>query len=359
MLHITLGADDLVAVAYERYHHPEPIVQRKMTVLWLKTARLAPSRDRPPGRRFPGFHVTRYLKEFSSRRLGCYPPLPLERTCRGQTRTTTGSAWKSTSVSIRHTLPSTSPADHRTTDRPAPRPDSGLRRFLLRLGLCRARLLPYRYRPRARFPNTSEEQRQLSGRRTRTAKLREARAGLRDVYFVDASHFVFGSFLGIRVVLCAVVASGRPRAASVTTVLGALHAVSHQLIRVVNHGYINATSVCDLLRAVAAASVGRPITLVLDNARYQKCALVQELARSLKIHLLFLPSYSPNLNLIERVWKFVKKECLQSVQHASYEAFTAAIDNCLAKLSTTHKKDMKTLLAHKFQMFDSVSMVAA
>ncbi len=54
-----------------------------------------------------------------------------------------------------------------------------------------------------------------------------------------------------------------------------------------------------------------------------------------------------------------QKECLQSVQHASYEAFTAAIDNCLAKLSTTHKKDMKTLLAHKFQMFDSVSMVAA
>ena len=43
-------------------------------------------------------------------------------------------------------------------------------------------------------------------------------------------------------------------------------------------------------------------------------------------------------NLIERVWKFVKKECLQSVQHASYEAFTAAIDNCLAKLSTTHKE---------------------
>ncbi len=175
---------------------------------------------------------------------------------------------------------------------------------------------------------------------------------------MDASHFVFGSFLGYVwcfVRLCIRAASGRKR----YNVLGALHAVSHQLIRVVNHGYINATSVCDLLRAVAAASVGRPITLVLDNARYQKCALVQELARSLKIHLLFLPSYSPNLNLIERVWKFVKKECLQSVQHASYEAFTAAIDNCLAKLSTTHKKDMKTLLAHKFQMFDSVSMVAA
>ena len=144
---------------------------------------------------------------------------------------------------------------------------------------------------------------------------------------MDASHFVFGSFLGyvwcFLVRLC--IRAARPQA--LQRVLGALHAVSHQLIPVVNHSYINATSVCDLLRAVAAASVGRPITLVLDNARYQKCALVQDLARSLKIHLLYLPSYSPNLNLIERVWKFVKKQCLASVQHASYEAFTVAIDN--------------------------------
>jgi transposase len=48
--------------------------------------------------------------------------------------------------------------------------------------------------------------------------------------------------------------------------------------------------------------------LVLGNARYQKCALVQTLAAALGIELLYLPSYSPNLNLIERLWKFVKKE---------------------------------------------------
>ena len=52
----------------------------------------------------------------------------------------------------------------------------------------------------------------------------------------------------------------------------------------------------------------RPITVVLDNARYQRCALVQSLARSLRIELLFLPSYSPNLNLIERVWRYLKQK---------------------------------------------------
>jgi transposase len=97
----------------------------------------------------------------------------------------------------------------------------------------------------------------------------------------------------------------------------------------------------------------------LDNARYQKCALVQGLAKSLGVHLLYLPSYSPNLNLIERVWKFVKKQCLASVHYPTYEAFTTALDTCLAGLATTYRQDMKSLLTHKFQMFDSVSFVAA
>ena len=115
-----------------------------------------------------------------------------------------------------------------------------------------------------------------------------------------------------------------------------------------------------MLRAVAAAGAGRPITLVLDNARYQKCALVQELARSLGIELLYLPGYSPNLNLIERVWKFVKKQCLQSIEHGTYEAFTEAIDRCLAELATTHKQAMDSLLTHNFQTFDdAVSFMAA
>jgi len=72
--------------------------------------------------------------------------------------------------------------------------------------------------------------------------------------------------------------------------------------------------VCELLRQLAARHLGLPITLVLDNARYQKCQLVEALAASLQIELLYLPAYSPNLNLIERLWKFVKKTCLYWVR---------------------------------------------
>jgi transposase len=188
--------------------------------------------------------------------------------------------------------------------------------------------------------------------------LEQARQGRRQVYFVDAAHFVFAPFLGC--LWCAArlfvrAASGRKR----YNVLGALDAVTHRLIRVTNHGYINAESVCALLRGVAEASVGLPITLVLDNARYQKCALVQTLAASLGIELLYLPSYSPNLNLIERLWRFVRKESLNSTYYEAFEQFTTAIDQCLDGLPTVHKSEMETLLTHKFQMFGDVPLLAA
>jgi transposase len=189
-------------------------------------------------------------------------------------------------------------------------------------------------------------------------RLERARAGARQVYFVDAAHFVFAPFLGF--LWCAArlfvrAPSGRKR----YNVLGALDAVTHRLIRVTNHDYINAESVCALLRAVAEASVGLPITLVLDNARYQECAVVQALAESLKIELLYLPGYSPNLNLIERLWRFLRKESLDSTYYEDYARFTAAIDRCLDDLPTVHKGAMETLLTHKFQTFEDVPLLAA
>ena len=140
-------------------------------------------------------------------------------------------------------------------------------------------------------------------------RLEQAKRGQRTVLFVDAAHFVFGPFLGYLWCLVRLFVPG-PSGRKRYNVLAALDAVRHRVIRVSNHAYINAESVCALLREVAAAGLRGPITLVLDNARYQKCALVQALAASLRIELLYLPSYWPNLNLMERLWKFVKKECL-------------------------------------------------
>src|SRR3954469_7434405 len=102
--------------------------------------------------------------------------------------------------------------------------------------------------------------------------------------------------------------SGRKR----FNVLGAVDALTKEIIMVVNETTVNAETVCQLLSKLAAHVSEGAITVVLDNARYQKCALVQSYAAALGIELLYLPSFSPHLNLIERLWRFVRKECLYS-----------------------------------------------
>lgn len=186
----------------------------------------------------------------------------------------------------------------------------------------------------------------------------QAQAGQRAVYFVDAAHFVLASFLGWlwcsrRLFVRA--ASGRQR----YNVLGAFNAISQELVRVTNDSYVNAETVCELLRKVSALPLGVPITLVMDNARYQRCRLVQELAVTLKIELLFLPSYSPNLNLIERLWKFTKKEVLNSRHQNSFADFRREIDQCLDELSTTYRTKIASLMTLRFQSFANVSMLGA
>lgn len=178
------------------------------------------------------------------------------------------------------------------------------------------------------------------------------------MFFVDAAHFVLGTYLCClwsftRIFVRA--ASGRQR----FNVLGAWNAVTRELIAVTNTTVVNTETMCELLRKVAAAGLVGPITLVLDNARYQRNAVVQDLAKDMGIMLMFLPSYSPNLNLIERLWKFIKRRSLYGRYHPTFASFRAAIEETLDGLSTTHADRLETLMTLNFQQFKDVSLMAA
>jgi transposase len=116
---------------------------------------------------------------------------------------------------------------------------------------------------------------------------------------------------------------------------------------------INSLSVCELLEKIAAMALEGTVTLIMDNARYQRCVLVQEKAAELGIEILFLPSYSPKLNLIERLWKFTRKQCLYGKYYGDYAAFSSAIESFLQTVSHDHADELKTLLALTFQTFET------
>jgi transposase len=354
MREITFSEADVQAFAHERYHHPDPRVQRHMEILWLK---------------HHGFNHERIAtlagcsRSTVQRCLAAFAEGGLQRL-----RQVVVKESHSELDDQRRCLEELFTQDPPRSVKEARQrieEHTGIRRgltqvrhFLRRMGLAPRKVAAIPIPPKSTLEEHVKTQAEFRENQLEP-RLEQARQGLRQVLFVDAAHFVHAAFLGVLWCLArrfVRAASGRKR----FNVLAALDCVSHKLIQVSNHSYINAESVCLLLRAVAeAATPGIPITLVLDNARYQKCPLVQDLAEQLGIELLYLPSYSPNLNLIERVWKFVKAECLRTKYYDHYDKFHAAIQQCLDDLPSKHKDAMENLLTHNFQNFENVSLMAA
>jgi transposase len=171
--------------------------------------------------------------------------------------------------------------------------------------------------------------------------------------FLDGSHFVMGSdFLGYiygKTRRFVKTFSGRKR----YNVLGALNFVTKKVTVVANDTYITATVVCEMLRKVAAEYAGKSVHIVLDNARYQKCEVVRNLAMELGVQLHYIPPYSPNLNLIERLWKYVKNK-LRSKYYDQFDDFMETIDTIIEDAGSGSKKLIDKLIGDSVQIFDSL-----
>lgn len=187
--------------------------------------------------------------------------------------------------------------------------------------------------------------------------MEKAEGGELSLLFMDASHFVLGcDYLGY--IYCklrrfVLTFSGRKR----YNVLGAIDYVTKKVLTVANDTYITATEVCEMLRKVSAEYSDRAVHIVLDNARYQKCEAVRNLAAELGITLQYIPPYSPNLNLIERLWKFVKGE-LRSKYYDNFSDFQNRIDAIIDSTSKENLPKVKKLIGGKVQLFDGMKPVA-
>ena len=113
---------------------------------------------------------------------------------------------------------------------------------------------------------------------------------------------------------------------------------------------VNGSSMCDLLRAIRLRHPrARKISLILDNAPYNKSSLVKDLSQELRIRLMYLPAYSPNLNPIERLWKFMKKKVMANRYYPDVETFQRELMLFLRGIRK-HKPELSTLITDNFHI---------
>lgn len=95
----------------------------------------------------------------------------------------------------------------------------------------------------------------------------------------------------------------------------------------------------------------------LDNARYQHCQAVKDKAAKLGINLIFLPPYSPNLNIIERLWKYTRRHVLAGKYFDSPAKFHDALRHFFEVDYVNHKSNLSSLLTLKFQSFQNAHLL--
>lgn len=130
---------------------------------------------------------------------------------------------------------------------------------------------------------------------------------------------------------------------------GAIDVESHDVV-IRDDESINAQSTIKLLQEIESRyDQAAHIYIIADNARYYKSKLVQQYLRDSRIEIKFLPSYSPNLNLIERLWKFFYKKTLYNQYYDTYDKFK---NKCLSffKNIGKYKAELRTLLTDNFQI---------
>jgi transposase len=130
---------------------------------------------------------------------------------------------------------------------------------------------------------------------------------------------------------------------------GAINAETLE-VTIVESETVNAESTVNLLTAIEQAyPLSVQVFVILDNAKYHYSKEVKDYLEKSKIKLVFLPSYSPNLNLIERLWKFFKKKVLYNTYYENLNLFRQACINFFRNISN-FRSEISSLINHEFEL---------
>lgn len=97
------------------------------------------------------------------------------------------------------------------------------------------------------------------------------------------------------------------------------------------------------------------IHVIADNARYIKNKDIDKYLDDSKINLIFLPPYSPNLSLIERIWKFLRKKIIRTIYYESFNLFKKSILDFFDNINQ-HKDELKQFVGSKLYLLPTYSV---
>lgn len=226
---------------------------------------------------------------------------------------------------------------------------SGMRDLLHRIG--------FSYKHTKAVPSKADEEAQLDFLTNLLPDLLEQmQAGSAEIYYSDGCHPTHNTKTGrgwIRKgqefkVDCN---SGRKR----ININGAIRASKPEHLVYDVTDTINAQSTQRLCRKLLKKHPGKKIYLVCDNARYNRCRWLQDWAVDQRIEFIFLPTYSPNLNLIERYWRLLRKEVINSIYYDTYSKFRQGVINFLDN-TKLYKEDIRSLLTLNFRTVGGTSV---
>lgn len=126
-----------------------------------------------------------------------------------------------------------------------------------------------------------------------------------------------------------------------------------QDVTVTYHKTINAQATIELFEKLKQKYPKyQNLYVFADNAKYYVSTVLKDyLIKNPIIKLIHLPTYSPNLNLIERLWKYTRKEIINPNYYEKFKEFSEAIEDFFENIDQ-HKQQLKQFIGLKFRLFD-------
>lgn len=179
------------------------------------------------------------------------------------------------------------------------------------------------------------------------------------IYFLDSTHPVHNTTLSYGWIL-----KGKKNDKFIKTntgrerlnLNGALNLNKHNDAIVLEEKTINSKAPIKLFKRLVRKHPKGKIYFILDNASHHRSKIVKSwLKKHRRLKMIFLPPYSPNLNLIERLWRFFHQKITNNHYFETFDEFRRTSLKFFKNLNF-YTEELKTLMTDNFQLIPNLQL---